>query len=73
MEDMDVRTVTQLCGYLLLGSSFVTDQADDQVLLLFRELLEELELDRVRPGKSVCHTLTGWRLTPIPLDTPVIT
>ena len=44
MVDVDVVTVTQLCRYLLLGGSFVADQTDNQVLLVFRDLPQELEL-----------------------------
>jgi hypothetical protein len=44
MEDVDIWTAAQLCRYLLLSGSFVTDQTNDQVLLVFRDLPEELEL-----------------------------
>lgn len=44
MEDVDIGTVAQLCRNLLLGRSFVADQTDDQVVLVFRKLPEELEL-----------------------------
>jgi hypothetical protein len=52
MEDVDIRSVPQLCRYLLLGRSFVTDQADDQVFLLFRKLVKELELGWIRLGND---------------------
>jgi hypothetical protein len=69
VDDVDIETVAQLGRYLLLRSGFVANQTDNQVVLVVRELLEELELgglDIVRhEGKS--------RLTPIPLETPVIT
>ena len=42
---MDIGTFAKLCCYLLLGCGFVADQTDDQVLLVFRDLFEELELD----------------------------
>jgi len=29
MEDVDIRTVAQLCRHLLLGRSLVADQTDD--------------------------------------------
>ena len=45
MEDVDIVTVTKLCHYLLLGGSFVADQTDNQVFLVFRDLPKELELD----------------------------
>ena len=48
MEDVDIGTVAQLCRYLLLSCSFVADQTDDQVLLVFRDLPEELELGWIR-------------------------
>lgn len=44
MENVDIRTVAQLCRYLFLGCSFVADQTNNQVLLVFRDLPEELEL-----------------------------
>ncbi len=44
MEDVDIGTVAQLCHYLLLGRSFVADQTNNQVLLVFRDLPKELEL-----------------------------
>lgn len=44
MEDVDIGTVAQLLLDLLLGARLIADQADDQVLGVLRELLEELEL-----------------------------
>lgn len=44
MDDVDIGTITQLSGCLLLGSGFVANQTNDQVVLVVRELLEELEL-----------------------------
>lgn len=47
-EDVDIGTVAQLCLCLLLGPNFVADQTDDQVVLVCRDLLEELELGWIR-------------------------
>ena len=44
VDDVDIGTVAQLSGCLLLGSGFVANQTNDQVVLVVRELLEELEL-----------------------------
>ena len=44
MVDVDIVTVGELCRDLLLGRFFVTDQTDNQVLLVCRYLLKELEL-----------------------------
>jgi hypothetical protein len=44
VEDMDIGTVAQLRGYLFLGRSFVADQTDDEVLRVFGDLFDELEL-----------------------------
>jgi hypothetical protein len=44
MEDVDIGTVAKLRRCLLLGRCFVADQTDDQVLPVFRDLSEELEL-----------------------------
>lgn len=48
MNDVDIGTVAQLCCYLLLSRSFVADQTNDQVLRIFRDLPEELELGWIR-------------------------
>ena len=48
MEDADIATVTQLCRNFLLGASLVADQTDDQVLGVFGEVLDELELGCIR-------------------------
>ena len=70
MEDVDVGTLAQLCCHLLFSGSLVADQTDDQVLRVFGDGLEEPVLGQIsqRPWAN-----KAGRLTPIPLDTPVIT
>jgi len=57
MKDVDIGPVAQLCFYLLLGRRFVADQTDYEVLLVFRDLLEELELGWIRSRRC----LTRWK------------
>lgn len=71
MEDMDIRAIAQLGCNLLLSRSFVAHQTDDQVIRVFRDLSEEFKLCWIRYRR--CRLLGAGRLTPIPLDTPVIT
>lgn len=72
MEDVYIVTAAQLCCYLLLSRSLVADQTNDDVLWVFRDLLDELELG-CRLARELCGNTTHGRLTPIPLDAPVIT
>jgi len=53
MEDVDIGTVAQLCHHLLLGASLVADQTDDQVLRVFRDVLNEPELGWIRQRPCV--------------------
>jgi hypothetical protein len=48
MEDVYVGAVAQLRSNLLLGRGLVTDKTDKQVVLVFRQLPEELELNQVQ-------------------------
>lgn len=44
MENVDVGTVPELPGHLLLGGRLVTDQPDDDIVRVVGELVEEFEL-----------------------------
>lgn len=48
MEDVHIGAVAQLRSNLLLGRGLVTDKTDKQVVLVFRQLPEELELNQVQ-------------------------
>ena len=45
MKNVNIETIAQLCRYLLFGRSFVANQTDNQIILIFRDLSEKLELD----------------------------
>ena len=70
MDDVDVGTLAQLRCHLLFSGSLVADQTDDQVLRVFGDALEEPKLGQIR---QMALRDEAGRLTPIPLDTPVIT
>lgn len=60
VEDVNVGTVAEVCLHFRLRGSLVADQTNDQVLGVFRELLDKLKLywvnkRAVRLGLSYTH------------------
>ncbi len=45
MEDMDIGTIANFCCNLLLGSRLVANEANDEVLWVVGDLLDEFELN----------------------------